>query len=186
MSGPIATAVSAIFGLEASVASFVASIVTGTISGGIQVHDESGLLGRGTGGIVSLASILASVLFWIHMKRMMQLLSNVLLFAAADKIAKLLIILLAKGPPLLHEVRCRTTCNSKNFQETLLKDNLVFVTFSSLILQFDSPGSSNSLGSPAVIRVQGPSIYYQGKKVRTKMFDIDNVSPDPGTEFSWW
>ena len=111
MSGPIATAVSAIFGLEASVASFVASIVTGTISGGIQVHDESGLLGRGTGGIVSLASILASVLFWIHMKRMMQLLSNVLLFAAADKIAKLLIILLAKGPPLLHEVRCRTTCN---------------------------------------------------------------------------
>ena len=46
MSGPIATAVSAIFGLEASVASFVASIVTGTISGGIQVHDESGLLGR--------------------------------------------------------------------------------------------------------------------------------------------
>ena len=62
MSGPIATAVSAIFGLEASVASFVASIVTGTISGGIQVHDESGFLGRGTGGIVSLASILASVL----------------------------------------------------------------------------------------------------------------------------
>ena len=37
MSGPIATAVSAIFGFEASVASFIASIVTGTISGGVQV-----------------------------------------------------------------------------------------------------------------------------------------------------
>ena len=66
MSGPIATAVSAIFGLEASVASFVASIVTGTISGGIQVHDESGLLGRGTGGIVSLAPFLASVHHWVQ------------------------------------------------------------------------------------------------------------------------
>ena len=33
-----------------------------------------------------------------------QLLSNVLLFAAADKIAKLLILLLAKGSLLLHEV----------------------------------------------------------------------------------
>ena len=36
----------------------------------------------------------------------MQLLSNVLLFAAADKIAKLFIILLAKGPLLYHEVTC--------------------------------------------------------------------------------
>ena len=133
---------------------------------------------------MSLASILASVLFWIHMKQMMmQLLSNVLLFAAADKIAKLLIILLAKGPPLLHEVRCRTTCN---FPRNPSQRQPCFVTFSSFLLQFDSPGSSNSLGSPAVIRVQGPSIYYQGKKVRTKMFDIDNVSPDPGTGFSWW
>ena len=34
----------------------------------------------------------------------LQLLSNVLLFAAADKIAKLLILLLAKGSLLLHEV----------------------------------------------------------------------------------
>ena len=39
-------------------------------------------------------------------KLIFQLLSNVLLFAAADKIAKLLIILLAKGPLLLHEVMC--------------------------------------------------------------------------------
>ena len=52
MSGPIATAVSAIFGFEASVASFIASIVTGTISGGIQV---------GLVWFVSLASFLPSL-----------------------------------------------------------------------------------------------------------------------------
>ena len=44
-------------------------------------------------------------LFILWLKSL-QLLSNVLLFAAADKIAKLFIILLAKGPLLYHEVTC--------------------------------------------------------------------------------
>ena len=42
--------------------------------------------------------------FFLQILVVFQLLSNVLLFAAADKIAKLLILLLAKGSLLLHEV----------------------------------------------------------------------------------
>ena len=96
-----------------------------------------------------------------------------LLFAAADKIAKLFILLLAKGPLLYHEVKCLACDVFWHLNHLLSKIRITHlfndICFWFTLFKFDSPGASNSMGVPAVIKVQGPSIYYQGKKVSSHL-----------------
>ena len=140
---------------------FIVSIITGTISGEVQVW----FIPRWS----------------LNYKLIFQLLSNVLLFAAADKIAKLLIILLAKGPLLLHEVFIVQIFSKGHLQSYMALDRLLWMFFEGFLSRFSSFCSLTHLEHPTLWVPQlwsgskAPAFITRGKRFQ-QLLASDNLS----------